>query len=112
MRWRPSDQDLRELKLYIEPAAMTDAVQARCDSLHLVVTKDRMRGDMFVSPDPTNMGQRSFWAAVIRGAYVTVPSFIEKRTGPVTKYLPTLHTPRWIWMSEYFKDRFIYGGST
>ena len=66
----------------------------------------RIDADIFVNEDPTKPGDRTLWAAVLRGGRIATPQFLlnEQRGGSI-KYKPALESRRKLWISDGFAAR-------
>ena len=62
----------------------------------------RAEATVIIADDPSDLGSRSLWTAVVKGLCVASPTFIKSGKGPMIKYKPANRTRRTIYMTPSF----------
>lgn len=69
------------------------------------VVADRLAADFFIAQDPSSLGCRSTWAAVLKGLFVVSPAALQgKGRGAVLRYKPALSVRRIVYITPQFAE--------
>lgn len=96
---------MRGMTVFFEQAVRSQILTDAADVGLLRVVHNRMEADIIIAVDPANPGQRSSWAAALRGAYLATPDLILKGTSPHIKYVSPLTIERNLFLSPKFIDK-------
>ncbi len=101
--------DMRGTTVFIENRADLE-LRMRADEALLTEATDRLSAALFIAAeDPTELGQRTKWAAALTGGLVTVRDFVvggnNKSTFPIVKYKKACLVHKEIFMTEAFQQK-------
>ena len=66
---------------------------------------DRLAADIFMVEDPAAPGQRTKWAAALRGRTLVTPARVAGRGGVSVCYAPAINAKRCVWISGEFAQQ-------
>ena len=97
--------NVRGMTVFFESDAIRDNVHESAKRLGLIAG-DRLTASLFVVADPTEPGERTRWAACLRGGLLATPAFVrcDGARGACVKQMPAILCKRTIWISTQFRD--------
>jgi len=97
--------DIRGMTVFFESDAIRNDVDESAKRLGLIAG-DRLTARLFVVADPTEPGERTRWAACLRGGLLATAAFVrgDGARGACVKQKPAILCKRSIWISTQFRD--------
>jgi hypothetical protein len=69
------------------------------------IVQDMTEADVFIAQDPTKVGRKVKFAAVLKGSYIVCPQVVHSGSGAAIKYKRAISKARKVWITQAFREK-------